>query len=117
VIVTRTFSKAFCLASLRVGYIIAHPNTIELLRVRYNPKVSFYFFLPHPLFLSSPFSPLISCYQSVNQLAQLAATQALEELKSYYEPYIYVTNEARKKFVDDLTQRYIFFLFLFIVIE
>ena len=38
VVVTRTFSKAFCLASVRCGYLICHPNLIEQLRVRYNPK-------------------------------------------------------------------------------
>jgi histidinol-phosphate aminotransferase len=79
VIITRTFSKAFCLASLRVGYVVTHPNTVERLRIRYNPK-------------------------SVNSLAQVAAYQALVEFESYYKPYITVTNNARENFVKDLQQ-------------
>eukprot|EP00759_Apiculatamorpha_spiralis_P037322 PhF_6_TR37204/c0_g1_i1/m.54832/K00817/hisC; histidinol-phosphate aminotransferase len=78
VIVTRTFSKAFCLASLRCGYIIAHPNTIEQLRVLYNPK-------------------------SVNQLAQIGCSYAIDEFSNYYSPYIQATNEMRKRFIDELT--------------
>jgi len=77
VIVTRTFSKAFCLASLRCGYIIAHPNTVEELRVLYNPK-------------------------SVNQLAQIGCGFAIDEFNTYYKPYIFATNEARKRFVAEL---------------
>lgn len=77
VIVTRTFSKAFCLAALRCGYIIAHPATIEALRVLYNPK-------------------------SVNQLAQIGCSFAVDEFKTYYTPYIYATNEARLRFVGEL---------------
>ncbi len=38
VVVTRTFSKAFCLASVRCGYLLAHPSTIDnLLPVRPRP--------------------------------------------------------------------------------
>ena len=77
VIVTRTFSKAFCLAALRCGYIIAHPATVEVLRVLYNPK-------------------------SVNQLAQIGCGLAIDEFNTYYKPYIFATNEARKRFVTDL---------------
>lgn len=38
VVVTRTFSKAFGLAALRVGYIVAAPATIQGLAVAVNPK-------------------------------------------------------------------------------
>ena len=38
VVVTRTFSKAFGLAALRVGYVIAQPETIKQLRLILNPK-------------------------------------------------------------------------------
>lgn len=79
VIVTRTFSKAFCLASVRCGYVVAHPNTIELLKVRYNPK-------------------------SVNSLAQIAAFHALESFEEYYKPYITATNLTRENFVKDLEE-------------
>ena len=77
VIVTRTFSKAFCLAALRCGYIIAHPNTVEELRTLYNPK-------------------------SVNALAQIAATSALQEFDTYYAPYIKLTNDARNAMLTTL---------------
>jgi histidinol-phosphate aminotransferase len=76
-IVTRTFSKAFCLASVRCGYLVAHPNTVEQLRCFYNPK-------------------------SVNQFAQVAATQALAEFAPYYAPYIKLTNDSRTNFIADL---------------
>ncbi|KAH3767751.1 histidinol-phosphate transaminase [Pelomyxa schiedti] len=74
VVVTRTFSKAFCLASLRCGYLVAHPNVIETLRVGYNPK-------------------------SVNQIAQVGALCALREFSSYYAPYVAATNKAREAFL------------------
>jgi len=54
-IVTRTFSKAFGLASLRVGYLAADPQIIEGLSRIYNPK-------------------------SVNALGQVAAVAALSDL-------------------------------------
>ncbi|MBK9032835.1 MAG: histidinol-phosphate aminotransferase family protein [Myxococcales bacterium] len=77
VVVTRTFSKAFCLASVRCGYVIAHPATLDELRPFYNPK-------------------------SVNQLAQVAATAALREFDAYYRPYVEATHAARDAFVRDL---------------
>ncbi|KAL6073746.1 DUF5664 domain-containing protein [Balamuthia mandrillaris] len=80
VIVTRTFSKAFCLASVRCGYMVGHPTTIDGLRAYYNPK-------------------------SVNSFAQVAASQALKEWESYYLPYIKATNAAREAFLHDLQKR------------
>jgi histidinol-phosphate aminotransferase len=80
VVVTRTFSKAFCLASVRCGYVIAHPATLDELRPFYNPK-------------------------SVNTLAQVAATAALREFDSYYLPYIEATHDARDAFVNELEAR------------
>ena len=79
VVVTRTFSKAFCLASIRCGYIVAHPNTLEALKPRYNPK-------------------------SVNSLAQIAAYHALDEFEQYYQPYIKATNMTRDNFAKDLEE-------------
>ena len=38
VVVTRTFSKAYGLAGLRLGYVVAHPTIIERLRKAYNEK-------------------------------------------------------------------------------
>lgn len=80
VIVTRTFSKAFCLASLRIGYLVAHPNVIERLRVNYNPK-------------------------SVNHFAIVAAREALKAFDLHYAPYIAETNAARRAFVASLQSR------------
>lgn len=80
VVVTRTFSKAFCLASVRCGYVIAHPATLDQLRGFYNPK-------------------------SVNQLAQVAALAALRELDGHYRPYVERINQARDLFVQDLERR------------
>lgn len=80
VVVTRTFSKAFCLASVRCGYVIGHPATLDELRPYYNPK-------------------------SVNQFAQVAALAALREFDAYYRPYIELTHEARENFVRDLEDR------------
>lgn len=80
VVVTRTFSKAFCLASVRCGYVIAHPATLDELRPFYNPK-------------------------SVNQLAQVAAAAAVREFEGYYLPYIEATHAARADFVEDLRER------------
>jgi histidinol-phosphate aminotransferase len=78
VVVTRTFSKAFCLASVRCGYVVAHPNTINTLRLRYNTK-------------------------SVNAFAAVGAAQALKEIDSYYKPYWLATCSARDSFVRDMT--------------
>ena len=38
IIVTRTASKAFCLASIRCGYLLASEKIIEKLSILYNPK-------------------------------------------------------------------------------
>jgi histidinol-phosphate aminotransferase len=38
IIVIRTFSKFFSLASLRIGYLMTHPNIIKLLKSYYNYK-------------------------------------------------------------------------------
>lgn len=58
-LVTRTFSKAFGLAGLRVGYLAANPTLVKGLRRMYNPK-------------------------SVNTLGQIGAIAALEDL-----PYLH----------------------------
>jgi histidinol-phosphate aminotransferase len=61
-VVTRSFSKAFSLASLRIGYLVAQECIVERLRPVYNPK-------------------------SVNMLAQIAAAAALDDLP-YYWAYV-----------------------------
>ncbi|MEZ4461489.1 MAG: histidinol-phosphate transaminase [bacterium] len=62
VIVTRTFSKAFGLAGLRVGYLAAHPSVIDGLSRLYNPK-------------------------SVNTMAQIGALAAIED-REYLNAYL-----------------------------
>jgi histidinol-phosphate aminotransferase len=54
--VLRTFSKAFGLAGLRVGYLAANPSLVDGLRRIYNPK-------------------------SVNTLGQIGAVAALDDLE------------------------------------
>jgi len=62
IIVTRSFSKCFGLAGLRIGYLVAPEVLISDIRRVHNPK-------------------------SVNMLAQLAAVAALEDLP-YYKSFI-----------------------------
>ncbi len=38
ILVTRTFSKAFGMAGLRLGYCVSHPDNANLLRNLANPK-------------------------------------------------------------------------------
>ncbi len=66
--------------AVRCGYLVAHPNTIEALKPRYNPK-------------------------SCNSFAQLGAYHALQEVESYYQPYIKATNLSREAFLEALTSR------------
>ena len=61
-IVTRTFSKAFGLAGLRVGYLSAHPDIIDGLGRIYNPK-------------------------SVNTFAQIGTIAALDDI-DYLNSYL-----------------------------
>lgn len=62
IIITRSFSKCFGLAGLRIGYLIARETVIHNLRRVFNPK-------------------------SVNMLAQIAAIAALDDLP-YYNKYV-----------------------------
>ncbi|MBA2660752.1 MAG: histidinol-phosphate aminotransferase family protein [Bradymonadaceae bacterium] len=69
-IVTRTFSKAFGLAGLRVGYLAAHPEIVAGLRRLYNPK-------------------------SVNTLGQIGAVAALGDL-DYLNDYLSEVTQAKE---------------------
>lgn len=72
VVVSRSFSKAYGLAGLRIGYLVAQPAmTKELMRL-YNPK-------------------------SVNQIAQVAAMAVLDDLP-YYERYIEEVGKSKALF-------------------
>ena len=79
-IVTRTFSKAFGLASVRLGYCIGHPDTLSHLRKIRNGK-------------------------AVNSLAQLCGVAALDDL-DYLDSRIDEMNDAKKFFVDNLPHEY-----------
>ena len=73
IVVSRSFSKAFGLAAMRIGYLIAQPVTVRELTRLYNPK-------------------------SVNQLAQVAASAALDDLE-YYRRYLEEVDRSKKLFV------------------
>ncbi|RAL22199.1 histidinol-phosphate transaminase [Lujinxingia litoralis] len=69
-IVTRTFSKAFGLAGLRVGYLAASPELVDGLRRIYNPK-------------------------SVNSLGQIGAIAALGDL-DYLNRFLAQVRESKE---------------------
>jgi histidinol-phosphate aminotransferase len=73
--VTRSFSKCFGLAGLRIGYVVAAEEIIGDLRRVHNPK-------------------------SINQMAQVAAAAALEDI-DYYRRYVSEVRSAAA-----LTQRF-----------
>ena len=79
-IVTRTFSKAFGLASVRLGYCMGHPDTLSHLRKIRNGK-------------------------AVNALGQLCGIAALDDL-DYLDSRIDEMNDAKKFFVDNLPHEY-----------
>jgi len=79
-IVTRTFSKAFGLASVRLGYCMGHPDTLSHLRKVRNGK-------------------------AVNTLAQMCGIAALDDL-DYLDSRINEMNDAKKFFVDNLPYQY-----------
>ena len=79
-IVTRTFSKAFGLASVRLGYCMGHPDTLSHLRKIRNGK-------------------------AVNTLAQMCGIAALDDL-DYLDSRIDEMNDAKKFFIDNLPHQY-----------
>jgi histidinol-phosphate aminotransferase len=79
-IVTRTFSKAFGLAAVRLGYVIAHPDVLFHLRKIKNGK-------------------------TVNAVAQLCGIAALNDL-GYLNARIDEMNDAKKFFIDNLSNKY-----------
>lgn len=76
IVVTRTFSKAFGLAGLRVGYLSGHPELVDALSRIYNPK-------------------------SVNTLGQVGAKAALEDLE-YLNKYLEEVEAAKDVMADFL---------------
>ena len=78
IIVTRTFSKAFALAGMRVGYLLAHPSVVKDLSKLHNPK-------------------------SVATINQAAAVGALEGV-NYTKAYVDKVKRAREWTVRRLNQ-------------
>ncbi|MDY0059973.1 MAG: histidinol-phosphate transaminase [Myxococcota bacterium] len=78
-IVTRTFSKSFGIAGLRVGYLMANAEVVQELRRVHNPK-------------------------SVNVLGQIAATAALGD-SDYLQAYLAEVAAAKEILVRALLER------------
>ena len=78
-VVTRTFSKSFGLAGLRVGYLAAMPEMIMELKRLFNPK-------------------------SVNVMGQVAATAALADI-DYLRRYVAEVNASKPMLVDFFRER------------
>ena len=78
-IVTRTFSKAWALAGLRVGYLLTNLSLIAQLSKVLNPK-------------------------SVSVLAQIAATAALDD-KQYMEKYVADVKNSKLAMLDFFRKR------------
>ena len=75
-IITRTFSKAFGLASFRIGYCLSQSQNIDLLNKLRNPK-------------------------SISQFAQIAALYALKDI-DYMQQYAQEVIESRAFFIESV---------------
>ncbi len=82
-VITRTFSKAYGLAGLRVGYLMGHPSVVADLRRLANPK-------------------------SVNALAQVGAMAALED-QTYLRWYLAEVDAAKRLMAKWLSKRKLHF--------
>ena len=78
-VVTRTFSKSFGIAGLRIGYLLASPRLVVELTRLHNPK-------------------------SVNLFAQVAAEAALSDLE-YLHRYVDQVTQSKRILVDFLRSR------------
>ncbi|MFH2021032.1 MAG: histidinol-phosphate transaminase [archaeon] len=78
-IILRTFSKAFCMAGIRLGYIIANPEHISYIRRIKNSK-------------------------EVSELSEVAAILALQNIR-YMEKYVREVNNAKDFFALQLKER------------
>lgn len=76
VVVSRTFSKAFGLAGLRIGYLIGNPNLIAQLRKARSPY-------------------------SVNSIASAAVVSAIEN-KGWVEEYVELAGQGKALLVESL---------------
>lgn len=75
-IVTRTFSKAFALASFRIGYLIAHQKIIQTMRKIKNPK-------------------------NISLFSQVAAIAALDDV-NYMQTYVNEVVANKENFVFEI---------------
>jgi histidinol-phosphate aminotransferase len=75
-IVTRTFSKALCMAALRLGYLTSNLNILEKIRLIKNNK-------------------------EINRMAQIAGVVTLNNIE-WYRNKIELTNKNKHEFVDSL---------------
>lgn len=80
IIVTRTFSKAFGLAGIRLGYAISHSDNIGFIQKIKNNK-------------------------DVNTLAQIAGTAAIRDLE-YLNNHIKNISETKKWFIENVPDNY-----------
>ncbi|MBM4353491.1 MAG: histidinol-phosphate aminotransferase family protein [Deltaproteobacteria bacterium] len=79
IVVTRTFSKCFGIAGLRMGYLCTGPATMRQLKKLFNPK-------------------------SVNRLGQIAAMACLQDLE-YYRNFVREVTEAKEIFRSAMARR------------
>ena len=76
ILITRTFSKAFGLASFRIGYVISSGENIKILSKVRNPK-------------------------NINMLSQIAAISVLDDV-SYMKKYVDDVMASKKYFSEEL---------------
>jgi len=79
IVVTRTFSKCFGIAGLRIGYLCAGAGIMNQLKKLFNPK-------------------------SVNRLGQIAAMACLSDLP-YYGAFVDEVGRARELFREEMARR------------
>lgn len=80
IVVTRTFSKAYGLAGIRLGYAATHRDNLDMVRRIKNEK-------------------------DINTLAQIAGAAAVADV-SYLEEHVKIILENRKWFIDNVPRRY-----------
>ena len=84
IIITRTFSKAFGLASMRLGYCLSSVSNISMMNKYRNPK-------------------------SINLFAQVAGIESLNDLK-YIEQYVNEVKKAKLQFINEINLNFIDFI-------
>ena len=80
ILISRTMSKAFCMANIRFGYLIASADNIKFISSIRNPK-------------------------NITTFAQEAVIGALSDI-SYMKDYVTEVNEAKRFFIDEVNIKY-----------